>query len=259
MCIYTQVCHRITYKVNVCSLILDTEQQVTEFRAKFSELHSKTRQELITLNRSVDVVNAKLRRALPARLEKDYYRFVKSKRGGKQSSIEEFFDDISDYCWNCFEYELLQFVILSNNCHTALKNEIEEYGRDVQHFQYCTSASAFIQHGQKLLKKKSLARGYRKLKVKHAICSKEYTLANINGFREDIWKADPSLSECAFHYHVFAEGSLEVVWAFHEEFSYPLIAFFCSEAGSELMQQYHINEIFIDDIPINSSVCCMHV
>ena len=226
-----------------------------EFKAKFMELQSKAKLEITASNRSVEVVNAKLKSALSTRTEKDYFRFVKIKRRGNQRNLEELFEDIGNYCGNFLEYELLQSVIMSNNCHTALKNEMEEYSREIRSFKYRTSGLTSIHHGRMLFGEKPRRKGYRRLKMKHAVSSKEYNLADIDSFREDVYRADSALTECALHLYGIAEGSLEVVWEVHKEFSYPLIAFFCSDAGSEVVQQHNVCEMFIDDFAINHSVC----
>ena len=235
-------------------LFTDTEFQIKSFKTRFAELQARTKDELKSMKRTVGTVNVKLLKALPARTEKEYNKYVKLKRSGKQSNLDELFEDLDDFCWNFLEYDLLQFVINSNNCHAVLKNAMDQYARDVQYFKHCTTASSFIKQGQPLLMKKSLKRGYRRLKTKHAVNPDEFVIAEIDRFRKDVWSSDANLQDCTFHLFSFSSGSVQVELAIPEEFSYPLLAFFCSEEGKELLLQHHIYEIFIDDEPINPSV-----
>ena len=232
----------------------DTEIQITAFKTRFTELQARTKEELVSLKKSVKVVNAKLLARLPSRIEKDYQRYVHVKRRRAQHTLEELFEDLSEYCQNFFEYELLQYIISSTNCRASLKNAMEQYSKDVQHFREYTTASNFIQFGQQVLKK-SIPKGYRKLTTKHIVNPAEYTMAKIDSFKEDVWRHPNSkLSECAFHMCSIRESSVQVEWAFPEEFGYSLIAFFCSEDGKELLQEHQVNVTFIDDTLINQSV-----
>ena len=235
-------------------MITDTEFQIKSFKTRFAELQARTKDELKSMKRTVGTVNVKLLKALPARIEKEYNKYVKLKRSGKQSNLDELFEDLDDFCWNFLEFDLLQFVINSNNCHAVLKNAMDQYAREVEHFKHCTTASSFIKQGQPLIMKKSLKRGYKRLKTKHAVNPDEFVIAEIDRFRKDVWSSDANLSDCAFHLFSIASGSVQVELAIPEEFSYPLVVFFCSEEGKELLLRHHIYEIFIDDEPINPSV-----
>lgn len=196
-------------------------------------------------------VNVKLLQTLPPRIKKDYQKYIHSKRGRGQYNLDELFEDVSEFCQNCFEYELLQCIINSSNCRASLKNSIELYGRDVEHFKQQTIA---VQYG-KLLVKKSIPKGYRKLTTKHAVDPAEFTIARIDRFAEDVWNHPNSkLAECSFHVHDITHGSVTVDWAFPEEFGYTLIAFFCGEDGKEVLQEHQIDMIIIDDTVINQSV-----
>lgn len=229
----------------------DTETQIKTFKERFARLQERAKAELA--RRSVDVINSKLMRALPSRLEKEYTNYILTKRGRKQSNIEELFDDLSDYCWNSFEYELLQFLITSNSCHSSLRNAMEQYANDVQHIKHLMTASRFMNLKEEFLMKKPFPRGYRRLKVIHSTKSEEFTLADVDCFRDDVWSGS-KLTECAFHLHDITESCVIVDWAFSEEFSYPLITFFCDENGKELLQHHCVSRILIDDALINQSV-----
>ena len=232
------------------ALHVETETQITALKARFTELQARTRAEIVSLNKSVRTISVKLSQTLPPRIEKDYRKYVHSKRGGAQNNLDELFEDISEFCQNCFEYELLQYIINTNNS-ASLKNAMEQYGKDVERFKQHTIA---VQYG-KLLVKKSVPKGYRKLTTKHAVNPTECTLARIDQFSEDVWNHPHSkLAECSFHLHGIIQGSVTVDWAFPAEFSYTLIAFFCGEDGKEVLQEHQIDMIMIDDAVINQSV-----
>ena len=133
---------------------------------------------------------------------------------------------------------------------------MEEYGRDIEHFKQNTTASAFFQYrGEQLISRKMLLKSYRKLTVQHAVSPTEYKLAAMDSFIEDVQNHPNSkLAECTFHTFGITPGSVKVEWAFSDEFSYALIAFFCSRDGKELLQEHQVGAIKIDDTPINKSV-----
>ena len=200
-------------------------------------------------------INVKLLKALPPRLEKDYHKFVHAKRGRLQNNLEELFDDLNAYCWNCFEYELLEFIIVSNGCHSSLQTAMKQYSNDIRRFKQSTAMSRLIGHGQLFLRRKGVPKGYKKLTTNHDIVPEKCMLVDLDNFREDVWR-DPQLSECTIQICSITEGSVQVQWAVSEECNNALITFFCGEIGKELLQRHHIKEIFIDDVPIDQSVRC---
>ena len=217
--------------------------------------------ELVSLNKSVKTITVKLSQSLPPRIEKDYHKYVQLKRGRMQNiSLDELFEDVKEYCWNCFEYELLQHIINSNNCRPSLKNDMEEYGKDIEHFKWNTTASNFIQYqGERLISRKSFPKGYRKLTVLQAVNPTEYNLAKIDHFIEDVCNHPLSkLSACAFHVYGVTQSSVKVEWGFPEEFGYTLIAFISSEDGKELLQEHQVDVIAVDDTVINQSVMLLY-
>ena len=232
------------------------EGEITTFKTRFIELQERTRAELVSLKKSVKVVHVKLSQALPPRIKSDFQKYVHLKRSRAQNNLDELFEDVREYCGSCFEYTLLQQIIYSNNCRASLKNAMEQYGRDIEHFKQNTTALAFFQcHGEQLISRKMLPKTYRKLTVKHAVNPTEYKLAAMDHFREDVQNHPNSkLSECTFHIFGITQSSVQVEWAFSDDFSYALIAFFCSKDGKELLQEHQVDVIKIDDTPINKSV-----
>ena len=231
-------------------------QIISAFKTRFIELQERTKVELVSLKKSVKIVHVKLSQALPPRIKSDFQKYVHSKRGISQNNLEELFEDVREYCGSCFEYTLLQQIINSSNCRASLKNDMERYGRDIEHFKQNTTALAFFQYqGEQLISRKMLPKGYRKLTTQHAMSPTEYKLASMDRFIEDVQNHPNSkLAECTFHIFGITPGSVQVEWAFPDEFSYALIAFFCSEDGKELLQEHQVDVIKIDDTPINKSV-----
>ena len=233
------------------------EGEITTFKMRFIELQERTRAELVSLKKSVKIVHVKLSQALPPRIKNDFQKYVYLKRGRAQNNLDELFEDVREYCGSTFEYTLLQQIIYSNNCRASLKNAMEQYGRDIEHFKQNTTASAFFQcRGEQLISRK-MPKSYRKLTVQYAdnVSPTEYKLAAMDLFTEDVQNHPNSkLSECTFHIFGITPGSVQIEWAFSDDFSYALIAFFCSEDGKELLQEHQVDEIKIDDTPINKSV-----
>ena len=252
------MCYSMWSIIIIFFSIVEAKFQISTFKTRFIELQERTRAELVSSTESVKIFRVKVSQALPPRIESDFQKYVRSKRGRVHNNLEELFDDVREYCWNCFEYELLQQIVYSNNCSALLENAMEQYGRDIEHFKQNTTASNFIQHqGEQLISRKMLPKGYHKLIVQLTVIPTEYNLANIDHFTEDVQNhSNSNLAECTFHVHTITQvsESVRIEWAFSDEFSYALIAFFCSRDGKELLQEHQIHEIKIDDTPINKSV-----
>jgi hypothetical protein len=132
---------------------------------------------------------------------------------------------------------------------------MKQYGRDIEHFKQNTTASFIQYRGEQLITRKMFPKGYRKLTVRHTINPIEYKLASMNHFTEDVQNHPNSkLAECSFHVLSITQGSVQIEWAFPDEFSYALIAFFCSNDGKELLLEHQVDVIRIDDTAINKSV-----
>ena len=237
--------------------LLDIEAQVFSFETRFAELQAKAKQDLINQKKSVKVVNTKLMKALPPRIEKDYCRFVQSRHNGYENDLDEFFDDIKAYCQNCFEFEILELIIISNNCHSSLRNAVKEYGTDVRYFKQSTSISELMitKLGQHLMKQKPCPRGYKKLTTHFDISPDVCKVILLDRFREDVW-SNPNLSSCNFRICSINTGSVRVDWAILEEFRIILSTLFCIKDGKQLLQKYQIQAVSIDDIVIDKSVRC---
>ena len=202
----------------------------------------------------METVSAKLR-GLPPRIRQDHEKFVKklSRKKGQPSSLQELFNDLNKYCWNCFEYELLEFVIRVNRCGKPLENRMDVYTRDVKTFKENTTISLFIQYGKQFFKKKSSPKHYNKstLRTIQDIDPDKEKLSYLDRFREDVCM---KLSDCLMQIDSINDGSVETEWIVPEEFDHDLISFFCSEEGKELLKRHQVNAIYLNDMPIDDSV-----
>lgn len=233
--------------------ISDVELQIRNFEMRFCNLQVDTEKELKKRNKTVETISAKLR-ALPPRLNKDYHKYTR-KLSRKPNTIEDLFGDLSVYCWNCFEYELLEFVIRINNCSKMLENRMKDYASDLKKFKDSTTLSEFIKYGQQFFLDKEPPQKYSKLVTKNSVNPNEITLTSLDHIRERIWKSNSKLSECVMLIHTVMEGCVEIEWLVSEEYDYEFMTFFCSEAGKELLEEYEITKISINNIPICHSVC----
>lgn len=239
--------------------ITDIESQISDFEIRFSELQADTEAELTKRNKTVQSVSARLR-ALPPRLSKDsnmeYIKKLSSSNQEKPKTLEELFCQLNPCCWNCFEYELLEFVIKSNRCSKPLENRMNKYAEDMKRFKDTTTISTFIKHGKQFYKLKKVPQDHKVVRTKQHINPEENTLSYFDRIREDIWSA-MKLSECIAHFHEgrLQMGCVEMEWLIPEEFDYDLISVFCAEAGRKLMEQHHIEKIYINDVLIDNSVC----
>ena len=228
-------------------------------RYNFANCKLTQSRELVGQNETVATVTTKLR-GLPQRIYKDYSKFVmrlSRPSPRKPKTLEELFAYLNKYCWNCFEYELLEFVVNAMNCSIILTNRMNDYGREVKRFKDKTTISLFMKYGRQFFIRKKIPRSYNKsmLRTIHDINPDEHTLSYLDHFQERIWKTDLKLSECILQIYNLKDGCVEVEWIVPEEFDYDLITFFCTEIGRELLEHHHITKIFLNDALIDNSVC----
>ena len=234
----------------------DVETQLKQFEANFSNLQASVEEELIRRNKTVESVSAKLR-GLPPRMKKDYNKYIKElsqQQSQKPNTLEELFVYLNEYCWNCFEYELLEFVIKSNNCSMKLVNRMDNYDSDVKRFKRNTTISVFLKYSQYFGPK--LPRHYdrSKLRTKYDIDPDQETLHSLDRLPEDIWNSDSKLSECIMQVYRIIKGCVEIEWIISEEYDYDMMTFFCSEVGKEILERHQITKVYINDLLIDNSV-----
>ena len=201
----------------------------------------------------METISARLR-ALPQQIVRQHYRHVMEiSRRVSPFNLEELFTYLNMYCWNCFEYELLRFVIESNKCRKPLRNAMERYAGDIATFREQTTISEFIEHCTHLLENGigPEVPQFRTLDTKLDINPNECTLARLDHFRAKIC-LHLKLSTFAFQVYHLRPGCVEIVWLVPMELSSSLIDFFCDEDGCELLQQYQVNKVLIDGIPMHS-------
>ena len=241
--------------------ITDIEAQIDDFEIRFSILQAETEEELINRNKTVETISARLRAIPPRLLSKDtnmeYIKKLSSEshNAEKPKSLKELFLQLNECCWNYFEYELLQFVIESNECRMALVNRMDEYAEDMTRFKASTTIAKFAEHGRRFYKVKEIPAHHKVVKTKQHIDPAETTLSYLDHIREDVW-SNMKLSECIrCQTWDVRTGCVEIEWIVPEEYDYDLISIFCAEAGKELMERHHIEKIYINDVLINNSVC----
>ena len=236
----------------------EVKSQIRNFEIAFCNLQADTQEELISRNKTVESISARLR-GLPPRIYRDYYKYLNKLRCSskpKPRTLQELFEDLNRYCWNCFHYELLEFVIKANNCSKSLENRIDDYVREVKMFKRRSTISMFMKYSRDFFIGKSTPQGYNesKLRTKHNINPDEETIASLDRLPEDIWRSDAKLSECVMQLCNIAKGCIEIEWIVPEEFDYDLMTFICSEVGRDLLEVHEITKIFINDQLIDYSV-----
>ena len=215
-----------------------------------------TKQELISHNKTVESVSARLRSiGSLSREQRKYHRFITklSHPQHKPSSLEELFNDLNEYCRACFEYGILEFIMKANKCSTSLENRMDEYVEDMQRFKENTPISAFIRYGKKFFKKRSSPKKHKStLRTIHDI-NPETPLSYLDSFQDDVCM---KLPDCPMQvdYIKFGSNSIETEWIIPEEFDYDLIALLCSDDGLELLERHQVNAVYINDVLIDSSV-----
>ena len=180
------------------------------------------------------------------------YVFDHCGRTWPPTRFEDICSDVNDFCHSCFDYRLLEFVVDKCNCSTALKNDIEEYSKEIGEFKCCVTVSNFLQFTRVFLRAELLPKSCRKLKICYNIDPERTTLDFIDQFREKLWRY-PELSKCAFHVCSMTRTTME--FAISEKCCYSLLKFVCNKYGEDLLQQHQIWKILIEDTVLDKSVC----
>ena len=239
---YKRVC---TYTCTL-RMILSLVGVLNAFKVHFEELKAKAEKELHAQSEATETPFSEL---LPSRDEENLHLCCGHR--WPPNKFEELFDDINHFCQICFDYKLLEFVIQNTSCTRDLKNDIEQYSNKVVDLKKHTSISTFLECRCTLLNAKALPKGYEIIMTRYEDHATERTLETLDCFRRDFW-TNPEFSECTLHIHNITKNSVE--WTIPGVFHYTLMDFICSEDGQDLLQQYHMEAIFIDDVIINHSV-----
>ena len=62
--------------------------------------------------------------------------------------FEDICSDVNDFCQSCFDYKLLEFVIDKCSCSTALKNDIQEYSKEIGEFKCRVTVSKYYSNSE---------------------------------------------------------------------------------------------------------------
>ena len=224
---------------------------------QFKELNIRARQELEEKynTRSVKVVKDDLT-FLPASIAREHQKYVTklNSRTRPFINLTQFFRHLNLYCWNFFEYSVLENVI-DSNCSEELKERMSAYVRDIEHFRKSTTITEFIECKKLPMKGRRIPPRFERVTVEHAIDPDVYTLADLDHFRKDTYKSlHLKLSECAFQVYKIKHGCVIVKWMVPEDFVKPLNDLFDSETGQRLLLKHHVEKLYIAkrDIPIPS-------
>ena len=231
----------------------DVQVQVSDYIVRYSELQARVKAELSGQDTSVQRTFVDLFRRLPKMSEEYCHKYVFDlcDRTWPPTRFEDISSDVNDFCESCFDYKLLEFVIDNCNCSTALKNDVQEYSKEIGEFKCCVTVSNLLQLKRVFLGTESLPKSCKKLKICYNIDPERTTLDYIDRFREEIWRY-PKLTKCAFH--VCSMTRATVQFAISEKYCYSLLEFVCSKYGEDFLQQHQICKILIEDMVLNKSV-----
>ena len=234
----------------------DVESQIKEFEKKFKYLKIEARKELEEKHNSrcVEILEDELT-SLPSSIAKEHRKYVMQikKRIRPFTNLRDFFMHLNLYCWNFFEYKVLENLI-ECNCSEELKERMSIYANDIEGFRQRTTITEFIKCGRHLVKKRAIPPRFKKITLEHAIDPDVYTLAELDHFRIDTYEAlHLKLSECAFQVYQIKHGCVVVKWMIPEEFAKPLKDLFNSRTGQKLLQKHSVDRLSIDktEIPIH--------
>ena len=176
------------------------------------------------------------------------------KQAPEKLDVKKFFRKLNKYCWNFFEYHLLEYLIKCR-CSDGLKAEMRCYSTDMQAFQKNTTISDFIEHGQKIHlidmpddpdTELNITEYFRKVATKHCINPDTFTLYRLEKFRFRLCNLKLNLSECALRVYHIRPGSIIIEWLVTEEFIKEITAFLSDEIGFDFLWMNNVESITIN-------------
>lgn len=128
---------------------------------------------------------------------------------------EDFFQHLRLYCWNFFEYKVLELLI-NNHCTKELKKTMRVYSADIQRFKEGTTITDFIRSetGSCLVKTGTkVPETFKKLTTEYHIDPDTYSLSDLDAFCLSFC-LHRKLSDCAIQAYSIKYGSIIVKWIF---------------------------------------------
>ena len=144
--------------------------------------------------------------------KRDFHSYVLRMRGRPSENFDGLFNDFNTSRWNCFEYKLLEAIIIRNNCSIALQREMEQHAHNVWEFKQHTAILKLIKHRQFFRNRKFSSKG----------C-----------FQQEV----NTKARCPLHFCTIEAGSVEVEWRFLEEHEHTIVQFFCGSDDRMLLEQ----------------------
>ena len=238
----------LPYYAHACT---DVESQIKKFESQFKDLNIEARRELEEKynSRSVEIITDELT-FLPISIVREHQNYVTRiiQRKRPFTNLTRFFMHLNLHCWNFFEYQILENLI-ENKCSDALKEQMAKYARDIEEFRQKTTITEFIKSGYLPLKDRSIPPRFKKITIEHSIDPDVFTLADLDHFRKDTYKAlHLRLSECAFQVFKIKHGCIIVEWMIPEDLKKPVQDLFYtySESGLMIIQTHNVENISMD-------------
>lgn len=136
--------------------------------------------------------------------------------------------------------------IIETNCSEELQERMSSYAKDIERFRQRTTITEFIECKKLPVKGRRIPPRFERVTMEHAIDPDVYTLADLEHFRKDTYKAlHLKLSECAFQVYKIKHGCVIVKWMVPEDFVKPLKELFGSDNGQRLLISHRVEKLFI--------------
>ena len=210
-------------------------------------LLKETKSELTSKSRLIPSTGM---RVMPCSVKRSHYQYVRMILCCQDKTfidLDEFFLYLNMYSCNCFEYKLLQDVIESSNCSSALHNEMLRYADVVQQFQRQTKCSAFFGEQQEI-STELIPPQFETIAITYKFDPDQFTVATLDTFRKQACSS-MKISEYALM-NISLRGSdvnVIVKWMFPLELRNTMIYFFCGKTGQGLLKMYQVETMVIMD------------
>ena len=196
---------------------------------------------------------------MPCAVDQQHYQYVT--RAISCGPVEHFqshevFHYINMYCWNCFEYQLLRYVIKTSTCSPSLTSQMESFERDMLEFKQTTSTSD-IANGPYFstgMKSDFIPPHFDCITTRHNIVraaqgQMELALIELENFRVDVVSCMKLPNECALQIIAIDsknDSAVVVEWRTPSELLEDMNSYFCSEDGQSAISRHNISDVVID-------------
>lgn len=212
-----------------------------------------TEAELTAINKTVKILEV---RQLPCSVDDQHYKLVTDIVNNEQKCFQNLgllCLYLNMYCWNCFEYHLLSYIIKTNQHTQVLLPKLERFERDILEFRQTTHISELMDSRCPSVRMElnMIPPHFDRVTMEYDINPNEHKLAELDSFRTDVAFSMSLPAQCAIQIIMISrrQGRTVVDWIIPSELLEDMTSFLCSDFGQTTLAKYNVRDVEIDGRP----------